>query len=210
MVLNHGPGGATQLALTIDDGYADDVVAGYVAFAQRTGVHLTFSPNASYAHAWSPHAPVLRPLIEAGQVQIMNHTVNHPNLTTIPAGRVRAELEDNETWVNRIFATSTRPYYRPPYGAHNTAVDHVAADTGFDRVVLWNGSYGDSRVVTPQFLIDQARRYFVPGVILLGHANHPTVLAVFDQLAELIRERQLHPATLDEMFGTHRPPTAPG
>lgn len=210
VVLRHGPAGNTKLALTIDDGYAAGVVAGYVAFAARTGLHLTFCPNASYAHAWNPHAPLLRPLIEAGQVQIMNHTVNHPDLTRLPADRVRAELEDNEAWVQRIFATSTRPYYRPPYGAHNVGVDHIAADAGFDRVVLWNGSYGDSSVVTPQYLIDQARRYFNPGVIMLGHANHPTVLTLFDQLAELLRDRQLQPVTLDEMFSTHRPPTGTG
>ncbi len=209
VVLAQGPPDASKIALTIDDGYADDVVAGYVALAQRTGVHLTFSPNASYSHAWSPHAPVLRPLIETGQVQIMNHTVNHPDLTAVPASRVRRELEANEQWVNQTFATSTRPYYRPPYGAHNMTVDRLAAGVGFNRVVLWNGSYGDSSVVTPQYLMSQARRYLNPGVILLGHANHPTVLGLFDQLQSLIRDRHLQPVTLDEMFGTRRPPITP-
>jgi len=42
------------------------------------------------------------------------------------------------------------------------------------------------------------------GVINLGHANHPAVLSCFDQLLELIRNRNLTPVTLDEMFGTSR------
>jgi Polysaccharide deacetylase len=167
-------------------------------------VHLTFSPNGIYAPAWAPHAPVLAPLIDAGQVQIMNHTFTHANLTRLPVARIREELERNETWIGRTFATTARPYYRPPFGYHNLRVDAVAAEVGFNRVVLWDGTYSDSQPVTPQFLMDQARTYLHPGVILLGHANHPTVLGLFDQITQLIRDRALSPVTLDEMFGTSR------
>lgn len=197
---------ARQIVLSVDDGYCNECVAGYASFAQRTGTHLTFSPNGLYSHAWAPQAPLLRPLIEAGQVQIINHTFNHPNLTTLPAARIREELERNEAWIAKTFATTTLPYYRPPYGRHNPAVDDTAADLGLDHVVMWNGTLADSQVVTPQFLMDQARRYLQPGAIMLGHANHPTVLGLFDQLTALIRSQSLTPVTLDEMFGSRRPP----
>ena len=39
---------------------------------------------------------------------------------------------------------------------------------------------------------------------MLGHANHPTVLGLFDQIQQLIGQRGLTPVTLDEMFGTSR------
>ncbi|MDQ3900803.1 MAG: polysaccharide deacetylase family protein [Actinomycetota bacterium] len=193
-----------QIALTIDDGFCADCVAGYVEFAQRSGVHLTFSPNGIYAHTWAPHASVLAPLINTGQIQIMNHTFTHSSLIRLPAARIREELERNEAWIARTFATTARPYYRPPFGYHNVRVDAVAAEVGFDRVVLWNGTYSDSQPVTPQFLMDEARKYLHPGVILLGHANHPTVLALFNEITQLIHDRTLSPVTLDEMFGTSR------
>ncbi|HEV7828316.1 MAG TPA: polysaccharide deacetylase family protein [Pseudonocardiaceae bacterium] len=199
-----GPAGTPGVALTIDDGYCAGCVAGYVAFAQRTGIHLTFSPNGRYAHAWAPQATVLRPLIEAGQVQIMNHTFSHSNLTRLRPDQVRHELDRNEQWITTTFATTARPYYRPPYGAHNPDVDNLAAEVGFDRVVMWNGSFGDAQLVTPQFLMTQAYTYLRPGVIMLGHANHPTVLGLFDQISHLLRDRQLQAVTLDEMFGTRR------
>jgi peptidoglycan-N-acetylglucosamine deacetylase len=195
---------ARQIALTIDDGFCADCVAGYVGFAQRSGVHLTLSPNGIYTRAWAPHAPVLAPLIDAGQIQIMNHTFTHSSLLRLSAVRIQEELERNEAWIARTFATTARPYYRPPFGYHNLRVDAVAAEVGFDRVVLWNGTYSDSQLVTPQFLMDQARKYLHPGVILLGHANHPTVLGLFDQITQLIHDRALTPVTLDEMFGTSR------
>ncbi len=202
--LRRGPAGTRRIALTVDDGLCHRCVTGYVAFAQRTGIHLTFSPNGCYDHAWAPHADVLRPLIEAGQVQIMNHTFNHPDLTHLPAAQVQQELDHNEQWITETFATTARPYFRPPFGAHNSRVDNLAADLGFHRVVMWNGSFSDSTLVTPQFLMDTARRYLNPGVIMLGHANHPTVLGLFDQIIQLIHDRQLQPVTLDEMFGTRR------
>jgi peptidoglycan-N-acetylglucosamine deacetylase len=69
---------------------------------------------------------------------------------------------------------------------------------------LWNGSFSDSTVITPAFLLTEAQKYLQPGVINLGHANHPAVLSVFDQLMDLIHSRALHPATLDKMFATSR------
>ncbi|MBV9844819.1 MAG: polysaccharide deacetylase family protein [Kutzneria sp.] len=206
--LTHGPDGGKKIALTIDDGYCQDCVRGYVAFAQRTGVHLTFSPNGTYGHVWEPCAKQLAPLIERGQVQIMNHTFSHRDLRTMTEQQIGAELERNEEWVNRTFATTTRPYYRPPYGLRNAAVDRAAARLGYAKTVLWNGSYSDSEAITPQFLLSQARKYLKPGTIMLGHANHPTVLGLFDQIQDLIRQRELTPVTLDEMFGTTRPSPA--
>lgn len=206
VVLSQGPQGSQQIALTIDDGYCTDCVTGYVDFAQRTGTHITFAPNGTYNRVWAPHAPVLRPLIEAGQVQIMNHTFNHPYLTRISTSQIQAELEQNEQWIIQTFDTTARPYFRPPFGSHNSTVDNVAAELGFNRVVLWNGSLGDDTTVSPEFLMSQARQYMNPGVIMLGHANHRTVLGLFDELVQLIRDRALQPVTLDEMFGTKRLP----
>jgi peptidoglycan-N-acetylglucosamine deacetylase len=203
-VLFSGPAVGGRIALTVDDGTCADCVSGYVDFASRTGIHLTLSPNGVYAAEWEPHGPVLEPLIEAGQVQIMNHTFTHRRLTTLSNGQVTDDLERNEAWVQRVFGITTRPYYRPPYGLHDSRVDGLAAESGWTRSVLWNGSYSDSDAITPQFLMAQARRYLTPGTIMLGHANHPTVLGLFDQIMALLRARNLTPVTLDEMFGTSR------
>jgi peptidoglycan/xylan/chitin deacetylase (PgdA/CDA1 family) len=200
-VLTHGPSDGNRIAITVDDGYDAQVVAGYVDFAHRTGIHLTFSPNGSYGHSWAPHAAVLKPLIEHGQVQIINHTYSHRDLRKLSPGQIRDELERNDEWVNKNFATTTRPYYRPPFGFRNATVDGTAADLGYRDTVMWSGSYSDSKLITPDFLMAQARRYLKPGVIMLGHANHPTVLGLFDQITALIKERNLNPVTLNEMFG---------
>jgi peptidoglycan-N-acetylglucosamine deacetylase len=203
-IVSHAPHRTDQIALTIDDGYCDSCVEGYVAFAELTGIHLTFSPNGSYRDAWEPRASRLRRLVALGQVQIGNHTWSHNSLLELSDGGIRHEIERNEAWIERTFGVTARPWFRPPYGFRDERTDEVAASLGYTRILMWDGSFGDSRLLTPQVLLDQARLYLLPGTVMLGHANHPTVLRVFEQIQAILAHRRLTPATLDEMFGTSR------
>jgi hypothetical protein len=47
-----------------------------------------------------------------------------------------------------------------------------------------------------------ADRWFRAQSIIVGHANHPTVTTVFDQLGELIEERGLRTVTLADVWAT--------
>jgi peptidoglycan/xylan/chitin deacetylase (PgdA/CDA1 family) len=203
-VVYGGPAGTRKIALTIDDGYCKACVDGYVEIARRTGVALTFSPNGVFGPLWKPHAATLRPLIAAGQVQIGNHTWSHPDLRRLSSAAVSRQIERNEAWIEDIFGITARPYFRPPYGRHDRRIDEIAASLGFTTILMWNGTLGDATVETPQQLLGNALRWVQPGAIVLGHANHPTVLGVFDQLASLIAERSLVPATVDGLLGTSR------
>jgi peptidoglycan/xylan/chitin deacetylase (PgdA/CDA1 family) len=204
VVVTAPPRGADSFALTIDDGYCKECVAAYVDFAARTGIRLTFSPNGAYRDSWAPHAGRLRALIASGQVQIANHTWSHKRLIGRPDAEVASDIQRNEDWIQATFGITARPWFRPPYGAHNHSSDDVAASLGYTRILLWNGTLGDATLLTPNELMRQAERYFKAGTIVLGHANYPTVTQMFDQLRELLAERKLDPVTLDAMFGTSR------
>ncbi|MGH9077246.1 MAG: polysaccharide deacetylase family protein [Acidimicrobiales bacterium] len=195
---------ANQVAITIDDGFCQECAAGYAQFAQQSGIHITFNPNGTYNQIWAPLAPTLGPLIEAGQVQIGNHTYSHPDMTNLSDTGVQAELEKNEEWIQSTFGITSRPWWRPPYGYHNYRTDAAAGQVGFTNVLMWNGSYGDSGLLTPQVLLADAQQYLQAGVVMLGHANYPTILGLFGQIQELIAERNLTTVTVDEMFGTSR------
>lgn len=177
---------------------------GYVIWAQRTGIPVTFAPNGTYRELWEPQADRLRPLIEAGQVQIGNHTYTHNDITTLSDAKIREELERNEEWVQQTFGITSRPYFRPPYGNHTQRTDAIAGELGYTKILLWNGSFGDSSLLSPETLMKLAHQYLQPGTIMLGHANHPTILGLFDQIQELMAQRNLEPVTLDTMFGTSR------
>lgn len=191
---------ADYVALTIDDGFSAETVKAYVEFAQSSGIHLTFNPNGIYGHIWDQHADALRPLIEAGQVQIGNHTFSHKDVKKLSRHGIEKELQDNEDWIAETFGTTTRPWFRPPFGFRDERTDEVAAELGWTHVLLWNGSFGDAAVLTEDVLMQQARKWLNPGTIMLGHANHPTVTHLYPQLLALLTERGLTPVTLTEGF----------
>ena len=195
---------ARQIAITIDDGFCAECVHAYVALAQATGIHITFNPNGCYGYIWTPLAKALKPLIEAGQVQIANHTFNHWWLTRLADGQITAQLAQNEEWIEKTYGITGRPWWRPPYGAYDERTKELAASIGYTNVLMWNGSYGDSTLLRPRVLLNLAREYLRPGVVMLGHANYPTVTHLFPEIAKVIASRGLHPVTLDEMFGTSR------
>jgi len=199
IVVQDGPAGTRLVALTIDDGTSAECIDRYVTFAQRSGIPITFSPNGVNA-GWAAAAARLRPLVDAGQVQIANHTWSHPDLRRVDDARVRAEIERNEDWIQQTFGVTARPWFRPPYGAHNRRTDELAASLGYTRIVLWNGSFGDSELLRPDEVMALAERYLQPGTIMLGHANYLTITGLFDQVQLLMLQRGLRPVTLDEMF----------
>lgn len=193
-----------QIALTIDDGYSPDTVAAYVDLCLHTGLHLTFDVVGTLSRTWEAHAEALRPLIERGQVQIANHTYSHRDLTRLSDRDVQRDIERNEDWIQRAFRVTSRPYLRPPLGNHDARVNAIAGELGFTRIVLWNASFSDASLIPASQLLAAARRALRPGALIVGHANQPTVTRLFPELLAMIRERQLVPATLDEIFGTSR------
>jgi peptidoglycan-N-acetylglucosamine deacetylase len=102
------------------------------------------------------------------------------------------------------------PHYRPPFGYRNSTVDGIAADHGYTVPTLWYGSLSDSGLITEQYLLECAHRYFNPQTIIIGHANHPPVTHVYGELLATIRDRNLAMVTLNDVFTTfdHHPELA--
>ncbi|MEP6630179.1 MAG: polysaccharide deacetylase family protein [Lapillicoccus sp.] len=193
------PGKGQQMALTVDDGTDTTVVAAYARLAQETGIRLTFFCN-GVNRSWTEHAPVLRPLLEADQIFIANHTYSHPDLTKIGSAKVADDVRRNETFLMNTYGVNGRPFLRPPYGYHNATLDRQLADLGYPAVTMWLGSLGDSGVLPPTTILEQAQEWFLPQHLVIGHANHPPVTQVMDQLIGLIQQRNLVPVHLGDVF----------
>jgi peptidoglycan/xylan/chitin deacetylase (PgdA/CDA1 family) len=203
-VVTELPGEGDGLALTIDDGTSSEVVAAFAAFAVDSGVRLTLFPNGRY-RSWEENAAVLRPLAESGQVAFGNHTWSHPDITTLGDAEVAEEIRRNRDFLRTTFGIET-PFFRPPFGSHDERTDRIAADLGHPTIAMWNGTLGDSRVLTGAELVGYAREWFLPQTIVVGHANHRTVTTVYGELLDLIRERALRTVTLADVWAAPPPP----
>jgi peptidoglycan/xylan/chitin deacetylase (PgdA/CDA1 family) len=198
------PGEGTALALTIDDGTSSEVVAAYVALAVDADLRLTFFPNGRY-RAWEENAIALRPLVESGQIAFGNHTWSHPDLTTLGDAEVAEEIRRNQDFLRTTLGVRDTPFFRPPFGAHDERTDRIAADLGHPTIAMWNGTLGDSTVLSGPELVDYAREWFTPQSIVIGHANHAPVTTVYGELLDLIRERGLRTVTLADVWAVPAP-----
>lgn len=198
-VLTRLPGDGNQLALTVDDGTNTAVVAAFAEFCRDSGTRLTFFPNGANA-SWTLNAPALRPMVDSGQVQLGNHTWSHPNLARIPLDAVADQIQRNADFLRNTYGVDGTPYFRPPYGAHTSDTDRVAADLGYSTIALWSGTVGDSRPVDEQQLVAFAQQFFTPQQIILAHANLPPITHTYSQLLDIIASRGLQTVTLADVF----------
>lgn len=195
------PGQGNNIALTVDDGADADVIGAYIQFARDTGARFTFFVTGVY-DGWTVHKAALRPLVESGQIQLGNHTWDHPDLTALSAAAAASQFDRTKTFLRNTFGVDGTPFYRPPFGYHDATTDRIAADHGYTVPTLWYGSLSDSGLITEQYLLECAHKYFTDQSIIIGHANHPPVTHVYAQLIDIIRERNLAMVTLNDVFTT--------
>jgi peptidoglycan/xylan/chitin deacetylase (PgdA/CDA1 family) len=108
-------------------------VGAFAQFCRDTGTRLTFFVNGANP-SWSVNAPALRPLVDAGQVQIANHTWSHPYLNRVSLTAVADQIRRNADFLRNAYGADGTPFFRPPYGVHNADIDRVAADQGYTTV----------------------------------------------------------------------------
>ncbi|UOE26405.1 polysaccharide deacetylase family protein [Agromyces soli] len=193
------PGEGTLLAWTADDGTDSAVVAAYAAFAASTGVRLTLFVTGCY-DSWAENADALRPLVDAGQVQLANHTWSHPDLTSLDDQGIVDELTRTHDFLGEKFGVDARPFFRPPFGYYDDRVIAAAASIGYTTPTLWYGSLADSGLVSEQQIVDLAGEWFLPQHIVIGHLNFAPVTKVFPQLHGIVVDRGLTTVTLNDVF----------
>jgi peptidoglycan/xylan/chitin deacetylase (PgdA/CDA1 family) len=193
------PGNGDSFALTLDDGVDSNVVRMYTQFAKDTGLRFTYFVNGRY-HSWTDHRDLISPLVDSGQIQLGNHTFTHPDLTTLSVKQAMDEISRNDHFLRQTYGVDARPYLRPPYGAHNSTVDAVAAGLGYTVMAMWSGDLGDYNLVSQDSIARAAERFFTPQTVVIGHLNHPPVTHVYGRFVDLIRDRKLRSVTLNDIF----------
>ena len=187
------------VAITVDDGADSSVVDAYLDFAKDSGVRLTFFVTASYP-GWTDCKDKMAPLVESGQVQLGNHTVTHAGLTELDEAGIISEVGGCESFLNSTYGVTGAPFVRPPYGYRGEWTDSVCAKLGYTTPTMWYGSFGDSGQLTPEVLLGEAQKWLLAQHIVIGHANFPTVTQVYGQIIDILRERALLTATLDDVY----------
>lgn len=117
--------------LTIDDGLVNDPQL--LSYLDRKGIPVTVFLTTGTVTDWQ----YWNDMTAVGSIQ--NHSVRHPDLTTLGASGAEAEIcAANDAIVEK---TGETPWMlRPPYGSYDASTLAVAGNCGLDYAVHWTVS----------------------------------------------------------------------
>jgi peptidoglycan/xylan/chitin deacetylase (PgdA/CDA1 family) len=125
--------------------------------------------------------------------EIANHTYSHKDSREISDDELIEELSRTETILYGLTGMTTKPYWRPPYGARNNHVLNVAVKQGY-RSIYWTMDSLDSvgEPKTPEFLFNRVTNtpdFNLDGAIILMHfgsqASADALPGILDRLEEM-------------------------
>lgn len=144
-----------------------------------------------------------RRLAQAG-MEIGNHTWEHPNMTTIPAADVPAQLSRAQQAITD--ATGQTPtLWRPPGGLTDDAVNTVAAKQGLAGI-LWDVIPFDwindaDTAATRYMLMTQIK----PGSVVLFHDTYSSTVDLVFQFLPVLKANGYHLVTVSQLLGPRVP-----
>ena len=127
--------------------------------------------------------------------QLGNHTFDHRSLTGLSAEEIMHELSATESAIRR--ATGLTPdTLRPPYGAHDSAVDQLLNTP----IVLWDVDTLDWQHHDPKKTVDLAMGQTHPGSIILMHDIHESSVKAVPELVKRLKHENYTLVTVNELF----------
>jgi peptidoglycan-N-acetylglucosamine deacetylase len=193
----HGPRDQRVIALTIDDGWSPGRTRAIFEVFERLGVAATFFP---YAQAAELDRGLWRAIADAGY-PIGNHTRSHPDMTALSPDARAAEIVEARFVIEAMIGRPMLPVFRPPYGAHDPALDTLAAEIGFPTVLMWDTSDADtSRQATPDQLIAAALRGHA-GSVILAHGGPALTPLILPAVIARYRDLGFQFVTVTELLG---------
>lgn len=183
------------VAVTYDDG-PGELTPKLLQTLTDEGARATFFMLSSHATAY---ADVVKQALAAGN-EIATHTVNHPDLTTLPLPEAKAQVLDSAAAISRITGKPVT-MFRPPYGEVN---DAILTEVGMPAI-LWNVDTNDWREPGQAALIERSAGAAGPGDIILFHDTHSDTVEVAGAVVRGLHDRGLELVTVTQLFGGQVP-----
>jgi peptidoglycan/xylan/chitin deacetylase (PgdA/CDA1 family) len=133
-----------------------------------------------------------------------DHTWSHSFLPGLNQRVIATELARTRSAI--LQSAHTRVVlFRPPYGAHNAAVDRAARSLGLLQI-LWSIDTRDAEGALWSQIADTVAREVRPGSIILMHENHgQTIRALKFRILPLLRARHLTAVTIPALLALDAP-----
>jgi len=194
------PSKTRRLAWTVDDGSSVSTLGSYLKLLENNQELKMTMFVLSCSTAWKTHKNRISSLIESDQIQMANHTRNHKDLNRCSNSEVAKQLIACDKFIKDTYEVDPGGYWRPPYGSISKRVMKIAADNGFDKPTLWDGSTGSCFTSKTENVWKLSQRWMTDGRIVVDHANGMSTVNNFDRIMRMLKARNLATVTLNEAF----------
>lgn len=184
--------------LTFDCGYENGYTAKILDVLKEKKVSAAFFPTLSHLK----EAPdLIARMIAEGHI-VGNHSVTHPDFSTISRVKMASELQRFENYMRITFGYSTK-YFRYPMGAYSDSSMELLTSLGY-RCIFWSFAYDDYNedvIHGKQYAFDKVTKSLHPGEVLLLHAISPDNAEAIGDIIDYARAQGYEFRTLDQYFG---------
>ncbi len=207
LLVSNGPWASNAVALTFDMGGRLDPALDIMDWLIANDVAATIFPTGKVASTTAVGRAVIeRAAAHPDLFSVGNHSWDHPNFTTLTPTQMVDQLERTEAVVEPLTGRSTRPWFRPPYGAQNAVVRAAVGAAGWSYTVMWDIDTIDWKPEadggpTTDDIVAKVLSRVQGGSIVLMHLGGYHTLEALPRIVEGLRERGFVPVTLDRMFG---------
>jgi peptidoglycan/xylan/chitin deacetylase (PgdA/CDA1 family) len=192
-VVGRGPTGRRDVTLTFDVAYDARYTASFLDVLRRYGVKATMFVTGEWADA---NPALVRRMANEGHL-VGNHSYSHPEFTKISDREIARQLARTDAAISARTNRSTKPYFRPPYGAQDARVNRGLGDEGYRYDVLWTvDSLGWKGLTAPE-VVRRCIERAAPGAILMFHLSAKPDLDALPWVIQWLRNNNYRLVRLD-------------
>lgn len=185
------------VALTFDAGSDRGFAAEIMDTLAAHDIRASFGMTGRWAES---NPDLLRRMVEEGHA-LINHTYDHPHMETLSTEQRLWQLARAEEIVNGVTGTTTKPYFRPPYGSYNNQVLIDVASAGYRYSVMWTVDCLGWKGIPASDVAARCEDALQPGAILLMHVGAAsTDYAALEDIIAAIDRGGYRYATIPELL----------
>lgn len=132
--------------------------------------------------------------------EVFSHTYDHPYLTQLPDAEIIEQFASMENTLQSLVGTTSKPYFRPPYGDRDARVIGVARSQGYQSVFWtldaldWRETEGETKESVKARILS----HVTPGEIYLFHLGDTISGDILDDVFTTLKSQGYTPVSLTQ------------
>jgi peptidoglycan/xylan/chitin deacetylase (PgdA/CDA1 family) len=192
-----GDPNSNLVALTFDAGSVDGPASTILDILRANQLQVTFFLTGQWVQSY----PDLARRVAADGHELANHTYYHPDLTLLSREQITWEFEYTNALIEADLGRTSKPWFRPPFGARDTRVLDIARDLGY-RSIYWTLDSGDWRNnATAAGVLTRVLKSVAPGDIVVHHVAADATAEALPDIIAGINANGWRIVTVSELLG---------